>query len=340
MKILNLPNISNYYIRSKRRFSMDGVSKDIINKQSLQKRFVKLMGSQFDITVVADSISLANDYIDMAIDEITRIENLISEWKPETQLSLVNSNAGIQPVKVDKELFDLTQRAISFSRITDGAFDISFAAATKIWKFDGSVTEVPSAEAIKESTRNIGYQNIILDAQNQTIFLKNAGMKIGFGSIGKGYGADMAKKLLISKGVIAGIINASGDMNSWGKQPDGQEWTIGITNPLNKEQAFAVFPLYDSAVATSGVYEKFLTINNKRYSHIIDPRTGYPSTGISSVTVFAKSAELANGLSTSIVVMGKEAGLDLINQIPGVSAVIVDDNNKISFSDNIKINQK
>lgn len=306
----------------------------------LQKRFVKLMGSQFDITVVADSEQLANEYIDLAIAEITRIENLISEWKPETQLSSVNQNAGIQPIKVDKELFDLTARAYSFSKITDGAFDISFAAATKIWKFDGSVTQLPSAEEVAESTKNIGYQNIILDRENQTIFLKNSGMKIGFGSIGKGYAADMAKKLLISKGVTAGIINASGDMSSWGKQPDGKEWTIGITNPLNKEQTFAYFPLNESAVATSGIYEKFLTIGNKRYSHIIDPRTGYPSTGISSVTVFAKSAELANGLSTSIVVMGIETGLDLINQIPSISALVIDDNGKIYYSDTIEINKK
>ncbi|MGC4039272.1 MAG: FAD:protein FMN transferase [Flavobacterium sp.] len=311
-----------------------------VKQPTVQKRFVKLMGSQFDITVVADTTALANDYIDLAIDEIIRIENLISEWNPATQLSAVNQNAGIQPVKVDQELFDLTARAVSFSKITDGAFDISFAAAAKIWKFDGSVTELPSEEAVKESTKNIGYQNIILDWENQTIFLKNTGMKIGFGSIGKGYAADMAKKLLISKGVFAGIINASGDMNSWGTQPDGMPWTIGITNPLNKEQTFAHFPLNDSAVATSGIYEKFLTIDGKRYSHIIDPRTGYPSTGISSVTVFAKSAELGNGLSTSMVVMGIEAGLDLINQVLGVSAVIIDDSGKIYYSDNIEINRK
>ena len=315
-------------------------AEDIANKPVIEKRFIKLMGSQFDITVVADSISLANEYIDMAIAEIVRIENLISEWNPATQLSSVNKNAGIEPVKVDKELFDLAQRALSFSKITDGAFDISVGAATKIWKFDGSLTQLPTEAEVKESVKNIGFENIILDKENQTIFLKKAGMKIGFGSIGKGYGADMAKKLLVSKGVTAGIINASGDMNSWGKQPDGKEWTIGITNPLNKDKAFAVFPLYESAVATSGVYEKFLFIDNKRYSHIIDPRTGYPSTGISSVTVFAKSAELANGLSTSIIVMGKQAGLDLINQIPAVSAVIIDDNNEIAYSDNIKINHK
>lgn len=310
------------------------------SKQIVHKRFVKLMGSQFDITVVADSVDLANDYIDIAIDEITRIENLISEWNPATQVSLINQKAGIEPVKIDQELFDLTERALNFSRLTNGAFDISAAAAGKIWKFDGSVTQLPSHETVTDSVKDIDYKNIILDKENQTIFLKNTGMKIGFGSIGKGYAADKTKNLLASKGVIGGIINASGDMNSWGKQPDGQPWTIGITSPLNKKKAFAVFPLYESAVATSGIYEKFLTIDNKRYSHIIDPRTGYPSAGIASVTVFAKSAELANGISTSIVVMGKQAGMDLVNQIPALSAVIIDENGKVMYSDNIQINRE
>jgi len=306
----------------------------------IQKRFVKLMGSQFDITVVADTVALANAYINIAIDEIIRIENLISEWNPATQVSMINRNAGIEPVKVDQELFDLTERALNFSRLTNGAFDISAAAAGKIWKFDGSVTQLPLHETVTDSVKDIDYKNIILDKENQTIFLKNAGMKIGFGSIGKGYAADKTKNLLASKGVIGGIINASGDMNSWGIQPDGQPWTIAITSPLNKEKAFAVFPLYESAVATSGIYEKFLTIDNKRYSHIIDPRTGYPSGGIASVTVFSKSAELANGISTSIVVMGKQAGMDLVNQIPALSAVIIDENGKIMYSDNIQINRE
>lgn len=308
-----------------------------ISAQVVQKRVVKLMGSRFDITISAKDEISANAYIDTAITEITRIENLISEWIPNTQVSEINRNAGIKPVKVDKELFNLTERAIGFSKLSEGAFDISFAAADKIWKFDGSMKELPIPEAVQESVKKIGYKNIILDKENSTVFLKLPGMKIGFGSIGKGYAADKTKELMISKGVVAGIINASGDMNTWGTEPDGKEWTIGITNPLNKNRVFAVFPLLNSAVVTSGNYEKFVMLNNKRYSHIIDPRTGYPATGISSVTVFAKSAEMANGLSTAIVVLGQETGMNLINQLPFVSCVIVDDQGKIYYSKNIDI---
>lgn len=306
-----------------------------VQAQVAHKRVVKLMGSRFDITMVAKDIPTANAYIDTAVAEISRIENLISEWMPQTQVSEINRNAGIKPVVVDQELFDLTQRAIGFSKLTDGAFDISFAAADKIWKYDGSMTTLPSPEEVKESVKKIGYQNIILDKEHRTIFLKLPGMKIGFGSIGKGYAADKTKDLMMQKGVIAGIINASGDMNTWGKQPDGKEWTIGITNPKNKERVFAVFPLTDGAVVTSGSYEKYIEIDKKRYSHIIDPRTGYPASGLSSVTVFAKSAEMANGISTSVMVLGKEVGMNLINQIPQISAVIVTDNGKIYYSNNL-----
>ena len=309
----------------------------ILPAQVIQKRTVKLMGSRFDLTVVAPDERKAQAYIDTAIVEITRIENLISEWIPATQVSEINRNAGIKPVKVDRELFELTARALEFSKCSDGAFDISFAAADKVWKFDGSMTELPTAEAVSASVKKIGYRNIILDKKKQTIFLKLRGMKIGFGSIGKGYAADKTKDLLVSKGVVGGIINASGDMNAWGLQPDGEPWTIGITDPLHKEKIFAVFPLHDGAVVTSGTYEKFVMFDGKRYAHIIDPRTGYPASGVSSVTVFAKSAELANGLSTAVVVLGVARGLELLNQDKTVSAVIVDDSGEISQTKNIEL---
>lgn len=308
-----------------------------LQAQVVQKRTVKLMGSRFDITISAKSAQIAEAYIDTAIIEIERIENVISEWRTETLVSEINRNAGIKPVKVTPELFGLTERALGFSKLTDGAFDISFASMDKIWKYDGSMTELPSKESVKKSVAKVGYKNIILDKKNSTIFLKLPGMKIGFGSIGKGYAADKTKELMLSKGVTAGIINASGDMNTWGKQPDGNEWTIGITNPMNQNKVFATFPLSGNAVVTSGDYEKFVILDGKKYSHIIDPRTGYPAHGISSVTVFATSAELANGLSTSIMVMGKDAGLNLINQIPGMSCVIVDENGQIFYSDTIDI---
>ncbi|GAA3603625.1 FAD:protein FMN transferase [Flavivirga amylovorans] len=294
------------------------------------------MGSGFDITVVADTKKEANTYIDIAIQEISRIERLISSWDTNSQTSLINSNAGIKPVKVDKELFELIQRAIKISKLTDGAFDISYASMDRIWTFDGSMKIMPTKEAITQSVAKVGYRHIILNNEAQTVFLKLKGMKIGFGAIGKGYAADKAKALLKQKGVKAGIINASGDLNSWGRQTNGDDWKVAIKNPLNKNNVFALLPIHEKAVVTSGNYEKQVTFNGKTYTHIIDPRTGYPSSGIVSVSVLAPSAELADALATSIFVMGKDVGLNRINQMQSIECIIVDDKGKIYYSNNIK----
>lgn len=295
------------------------------------------MGSRFDITVVAKDQVEADEYIDLAVSEITRIEQLISSWDSNSQTSEVNRNAGLRPVKVDAELFDLIQRAIGISKLTDGAFDVSYASMDKIWKFDGSMTVMPSTDSIKASVSKVGFQNVVLDKESSTVFLKLKGMKIGFGAIGKGYAADKAKDLLISKGVVSGIINASGDMNTWGKQPDGSEWKVAITNPMDKNKVFALLPITNGAVVTSGNYEKYVTFNDVRYTHIIDPRSGYPATGIISVTVFAPKAELADALATSVFVMGIEVGLNRINQLPKVECIIIDDKGNIITSKNIEI---
>ncbi|MCK3685031.1 FAD:protein FMN transferase [Maribellus sp. YY47] len=301
------------------------------------KRTLKLMGSRFEITVVANNETEANQFIDLAVAEITRIEKLISSWDPDSETSAVNTAAGKKAVKVSPELFNLIKRAIGISKLTDGAFDITYASMDRIWKFDGSMKEMPSEESIKASVSKVGYQNIVLDETNSTVFLKKEGMKIGFGAIGKGYAADKAKDLLIQKGVIAGIINASGDMNTWGKQPNGEDWMVAITNPMDKNKAFALLPIEHGAVVTSGDYEKYVSFNGKRYAHIIDPRTGYPATGIISATVFAPKAELADALATSIFVMGIDVGIDRINQLPNIECIIVDEQGNIHQSKNIKI---
>lgn len=305
--------------------------------QQIFKKKQSLLGSPFEITVVAKDSVEGNYFTTLAIDEVKRIENLISDWIPTTQISKVNQNAGIQPVKVDQEVYDLVERAIKISKLTSGAFDISYASMDKIWKFDGSMKEMPSEDAIKKSVEKVGYQNIILNSKNTTIFLKNKGMKLGLGGIGQGYIADKIKVLLQVKGCKSGLVNVSGDINTWGKQPDGQNWTIGIVNPMNKNKVFATFPLDDSAIETSGSYEKYVTFNGKRYSHIIDPRTGYPASGIVSVSVFAKQTEIADALATGIFVLGVEVGLDLINQLNGIGCIIVDDKGVIHTSKNIDI---
>lgn len=305
--------------------------------QQIFKKKQSLLGSPFEITVVASDSIQGNQFTEYAIAEVKRIENLISDWIPTSQISRVNQNAGVTPIKVDKEVYDLVERATKISKLTSGAFDISYASMDKIWKFDGSMKEMPTPEAIKKSVEKVGYQNIILNPKDTTIFLKNKGMKLGLGGIGQGYIADRIKFLLQEKGCTSGLVNVSGDINTWGKQPDGKLWTVGIINPMNKNKVFATFPLDDNAVETSGSYEKYVTFNGKRYSHIIDPRTGYPATGIVSVSVFAKQTELADALATGIFVLGVDVGLDLVNQLNGIGCIIVDDKGIIHVSKNIDI---
>ena len=300
-----------------------------ISSQVTRHRKVILMGSRFDITIVdKDSLSSENK-IDIAINEIRRIENLISEWQENTIISEVNRNAGIRPVKVDKEVFDLTKNALKFSQLSNGAFDISIASMDKIWKFDGSIWEMPAENIIKNAIRNVNYENIILDSVNSTIYLKNKGIKIGFGATGKAYSADKTKKLMQSLGVKAGIINASGDIATWGTQPNGKTWTIGITDPFTSGNILKIIKLKNKSIVTSGDYQKFIEIDGRRYSHIINPKTGYPSSGITSVTIIGDNAEIANGISTSIMVLGKKKGLEFAKKFPNYQYFIIEDNGNI-----------
>lgn len=305
--------------------------------QAEYKKKVSLLGSPFEITVVAKDSSQGNFFIDLAIAEVKRIENQISDWIPTTPISMVNKNAGIQAVKVDSEVYELVARAIKISEITEGAFDISYASMDKIWKFDGSMKTMPTEEAIKKSVAKIGYKNIILNPKDQSIFLKLEGMKLGLGGIGQGYIADKVKDKLVANGCVSGIVNVSGDINAWGKQSNQKPWTVGIVNPINKNKVFATFPLENSSVETSGNYEKYVIFNGIRYSHIIDPRTGYPAQGVVSVSVFAKQTEIADALATGIFVLGVEVGLDLVNQLKGIECIIVDDKGKIHSSKGIDV---
>lgn len=298
----------------------------------------KLMGNRFEISVVSEDENWANERIASAISEIVRIEQLLTTFKPESQTNQINAQAGIQPVQVDKEVFELIQRSLRISNLTQGAFDITYGSIDKsLWNFDVKMTTLPDAETAKEMVKLIDYQKVILNQNDCSVFLKDQGMRIGFGGIGKGYAAEMAKQLMIGEGVKSGVVNASGDLTTWGNQPNGKQWTIGIADPNHKNKTFSSINISNMAVATSGDYEKFVMIKGKRYSHTINPKTGLPVTGIKSVTIIAPNAELADSLATPVTVMGVKVGLDLINQIKGIACVIVDDNDKIFTSKNINI---
>ncbi|UII75091.1 FAD:protein FMN transferase [Flagellimonas sp. HMM57] len=304
------------------------------------KRTLKLMGTTFEIIVVAPNEDIGYLDIDEAVSEIERIEKMISSWDEASETSLINKNAGIKPVKVSPELFRLIERSKKISEITDGAFDITYASIDKVWRFDGTMKKVPEKGHIQQSIAKIGYGKIVLNSMERTVYLTEPGMRIGFGAIGKGYAADKAKELMVSKQVKGGIINASGDLTTWGTKASGEKWVIGISNPLDKDKVFSWLPIVESSVATSGNYEKYVTLDGKKYSHIIDPRTGYPTEGINSVSIFAKTAELCDALATAVFIMGKDSGIHMINQIDGVEVVLVDSDNKIHKSSGIVFDKK
>lgn len=302
------------------------------------RRYVKLMGNQFEFAVVANSESWAHSRMEEGIAEVQRIEQLLTTYNGSSQTSLINESAGIEPVKVDKEVYNLIERALRISVLTQGAFDITYGSIDKrLWNFDKNMTSLPDHETAKKMVRLINFRNVILDKKNQTVFLKEKGMRIGFGGIGKGYAADCAKSVMKKAGVENGIVNAAGDLTVWGKQPNGKKWTIGIADPSKKDFPFASLEITDMSVATSGNYEKYVIIDGIKYSHTIDPKTGYPVQGIKSVTIICSSAEISDAMATPVMVMGIKAGIHLIDQIKGIACIIVDDNDKIFTSRNIKL---
>ncbi len=305
---------------------------------AVYKRVLKLMGNRFEISVVSDDESWASSRIDLAVAEISRIEKLLTTFSDDSQTNQVNAAAGIKPVKVDQEVFLLIQRSLKISELTQGAFDITYGSIDKsLWNFDTNMKSLPDAETARKTVSLINYKNVVMDPEHMTVMLKEKGMRIGFGGIGKGYAADRAKGILQQNGVNSGIVNAAGDLITWGAQPNGKPWTIGIADPNKQMTPFSTLNISNMAIATSGNYEKYAVINGKKYSHTIDPKTGLPVSGIKSVSIICPSAEFADAMATPVTVMGITVGLDLVNQLQQLACVIIDDNNRLYTSRNINV---
>jgi thiamine biosynthesis lipoprotein len=310
----------------------------IMDAQRLFKRSMKLMGNHFEMSVVATDETWAGECIDAGVAEIQRIERLLTTYSDDSETNLINRKAGIAPVRVSQETFDIIDRSLRISRLTQGAFDITYGSVDKrLWNFDQGMTSLPDPATARQMVRLINYRNVILNKTDTTVFLKEEGMRIGFGGIGKGYAAERAKVVMRQRGVASGIVNASGDLTVWGHQPDGKPWTIGIVNPNAARQVFSYLEVVNMAIATSGNYEKYVMIGGRRYSHTINPRTGLPVTGVKSVTILCPNAELADAMATPVMIMGIRAGLDMINQIKDIEAIVVDDENRIYTSKNIRL---
>lgn len=293
-----------------------------------------LMGSAFRITLVADEND-GDAYLKESVDKIKGIEGWLSSWKPNSITSRLNEEAGQQPVQVTDEYYQLVRRCIGISELTQGAFDITFNGLGDLYKFDKKEHELPDKSVIEEYLKHTGYQKIDL-LDKDKMFFTDPQLKIGFGAIGKGYAAEVVKQLMLKKGVPGGVINASGDLTTWGTRVNGEPWKVGVPDPDDNTNILLWLPMENKAIATSGDYEKYFVHNGMRYSHIINPKTGLPVVGSRSVSIISNSAELSDALATAVSVLGLEVGMDLVNQMEGVECVFIDSNRNLHFSNGLK----
>lgn len=290
------------------------------------------MGCQFELGLMASDHNFAEQMLDVAYAELSRIESVFTEFDPASETSKVNRYAGGSSVVVSDEFFQLTQRALAIAKLTQGHFDLTTAALKKLYSFKKEGNHFPNFHTLQTALKSCGMDQLILDAANNTIRYKHNKTRINFAAIGKGYAADVVRRLWKHHGVLSGYINASGDLCAWGLNDIGKPWQVGIKNPLANKGSLFYLPIEDGAIATSGNYEQYFDYKGTRFSHTIHPKTGIPVTEMMSVSVISPSAELSDALATAVTVMGTENGLALIDALPKTFAIAVTADAQVQFS--------
>jgi len=303
-------------------------------QERLYKETRDSMYTIVSITVSASSPDKAKKAVNEAFKELDRLEKLLNYYSEESEITAINKKAGIEPVTVSPETFDIISKAVFVSEKTEGAFDITMGPVIALWDFYNAV--LPDAASIKEKLKWIGYTNILLNKEKSTVFLKKKGFEINLGGIIKGYAADKAVEILKKHGIKSGTVAIAGDIKTFGKRPDGTPWRIGIQHPRHDE-IIAVVNLSDAAISTSGDYVRFFIKDGKRYHHLLNPKTGYPAYECQSVTIIAEDAAYADALSTGIFILGPQKGLEVLKKL-GFDSVIIDRDGKIFITEGIKDN--
>ncbi|HSO35720.1 MAG TPA: FAD:protein FMN transferase [Labilithrix sp.] len=271
---------------------------------------------------------------DAAVAEIRRVEAIMTTWRPDSEISRINAAAGKSAVVVGDETLQIIKDSIHTSEISGGTFDITFQTLHGLWKFDEDLDPHPPTEKdIKARLAFVGFKNIVVDDAKKTVMLAKEKTQIGLGGIAKGYAVDRAVAVLEQAGLTSFFVQAGGDLFARGKKPDGSDWQAGIRDPRGPESKyFAKLSLSDHAFSTAGDYERSYIVGNKRYHHIIDPRTGSPATACRSVTIWAPSALVADEIDDAVFILGPTKGLELVESLDGVGAVIVDAKNNLWVS--------
>ncbi|MCP5003108.1 MAG: hypothetical protein GY941_04025 [Planctomycetes bacterium] len=332
--------IEGFYLSGKRGNEISSLKKVEFKSErekiepKLLKKAIVSMGTVLDISAYVSDKNRAEKVLSEAFNAVKGLDNLMSNYKPESDLSVINREAVSGPVACDSELAYIIEQSIKYGDITKGAFDITIGPLMKEWGFFKERGRIPGNDELDSAMQSVSYKNIYIEEKpekslirgsnlEKTISFENPHTQIDLGGIGKGYAVDVAVKMLRKSGIKSALVNFAGNVYACGLPPGRESWIIGLQHPRNSKDIIGSFEITDKAVSTSGDYEKFFTMNGERYSHIIDPRTGKPIQGIASVTIVADSATKADALSTGVFVLGLDEGMKLIEKLSDVEGIII-----------------
>jgi FAD:protein FMN transferase len=301
----------------------------------LVDRYHETMGTVAHITVWGEDDSEIVKAIEESWQELDRIDKVMTTWIADSEISMINAAAGDgKGVAVSDEVLGILDKALAASKLTNGTFDVTVGSFSGLWKFDEDKDgSIPTKEQVEERRKLVNYKDLVLDKKKKTARLKQKGQRITLGGIAKGYGVDRVTEILRKHGLVDFIVQAGGDMFVAGHRGD-RKWRVGIRDPrAERDVFFAVAEIEDMTFSTSGDYERYVVKDGVRYHHILDPATGYPATKARSVTVMAKDATTAEGLTKALFIMGPEKGIPWLEGLDlGAEAVIVGADNKVTIS--------
>jgi len=296
-------------------------------------RHEAIMGTAVDVELWSDDATKANEALAAVIAEMHHIDDTMSPFKPDSELSRINREAAEHPVPISREMYDILAKSIEFSKLSDGAFDVTFSSVGYLYDYRQHIK--PTDEQIAQALPAISYRHIKLDPVKRTVRYDREGVRVDLGGIAKGWAVDRSIEILKARGITNAMVMAGGDSRLLGDRR-GRPWSVGIRNPFKEGEVIAVLPLQDTAISTSGDYERYFDEGGVRYHHIINPKTGKSANGVHSVTVLAADATTTEGLTKSIFVKGPVEGMRLIEGMKGVDAIIVDAQGRLLYSSGLR----
>jgi thiamine biosynthesis lipoprotein len=296
-----------------------------------------IMGTRIAVELWADDSKQGEAAIEAVLAEMRRVDLAMSTYKPTSELSIVNAKAAQEPVKISPELFDLLTTALDYSRITDGAFDITYASVGYMYDFRKHVH--PDEKQIAAALPGINYRHVLLDPKAQTVRFARPGVRIDLGGIGKGHAVDRGIAILQDRGIKHALVTAGGDSRIIGDR-FGKPWVVGIRHPDRKDEVIARIPLEDAAISTSGDYERYFDEGGVRYHHIIDPHTGHSASKVRSATIIGPTATRTDGLSKTAFVLGPEKAIEIYNKLEDIDAILVAPDGKVLYTKGLEAPSK